>query len=245
MAVQPPPMAWIAFERGAVVHDYALLDVSAPLIRPKVRSGGPPSTSSDASRAWGCRTNLQQPADEEAVMDDPERQPGEAGRSTVVPAWVLGATNLFAMLVTAVLVGVALFLIGWLSPVLAPLGLGLFIAALAAPLFSRLVDQGRSAAVALTITVAVVLLVGAVVVAIALLSARSLSESMDAYAGAILARSADASGSGRPGGDPRPPVAGRAGGHPPECGPDRRRRREQPRVRDRHRGPAPARRRAL
>ncbi len=74
-------------------------------------------------------------------MDDPERQPGEAGRSTVVPAWVLGATNLFAMLVTAVLVGVALFLIGWLSPVLAPLGLGLFIAALAAPLFSRLVDR--------------------------------------------------------------------------------------------------------
>ena len=131
-------------------------------------------------------------------MGDPERQPGEAGRSTLVPAWVLGATNLFAMLVTAVLVGVALFLIGWLSPVLAPLGLGLFIAALAAPLFSRLVDQGRSAAVALTITVAVVLLVGAVVVAIALLSARSLSESMDAYAGAILARSADASGSGVP-----------------------------------------------
>ena len=127
-------------------------------------------------------------------MDDPERQAGEAGRSTLVPAWVLGATNLFAMLVTAVLVGVALFLIGWFSPVLAPLGLGLFIAALAAPLFSRLVDRGRSAAVALTITVAVVLLVGAVVVAIALLSARSLSESMDAYAGAIRARSADASG---------------------------------------------------
>ena len=111
-------------------------------------------------------------------MDDPERQAGEAGRSTLMPAWVLGATNLFA--------------------VLAPLGLGLFIAALAAPLFSRLVDQGRSAAVALTITVAVVLLVGAVVVAIALLSARSLSESMDAYAGAIRARSADASATGVP-----------------------------------------------
>ena len=69
-------------------------------------------------------------------MGDPERQPGEAGRPTVVPAWVLGATNLFAMLVTAVLVGVALFLVGWLSPVLAPMGLGLFIAALAAPLFA-------------------------------------------------------------------------------------------------------------
>ena len=42
------------------------------------------------------------------------------------------------MLVTAVVVGLALFLIGWLAPVLAPLGLGLFLAALAAPLFTWL-----------------------------------------------------------------------------------------------------------
>ena len=127
-------------------------------------------------------------------MDDPERQAGAAGRSTLVPEWVLGATNLFAMLVTAVLVGVALFLIGWFSPVLAPLGLGLFIAALAAPLFGWLVDRGRSASTAaLAITIGVVLLIGAAIVAIALFSARSLSESLDTYAGAIRARSADAS----------------------------------------------------
>src|SRR6185503_7993807 len=125
-------------------------------------------------------------------MDDPERQPSTAGRPALVPEWVLGATNLFAMLVTTVLVGVTLFLIGWLSPVLAPLGLGLFIAALAAPLFGWLVDRGRSASIALAITITAVLLIGAVIVAIALLSARSLSESLDTYAGEIRARSPDA-----------------------------------------------------
>ena len=31
------------------------------------------------------------------MIDDPERQTGEAGRSTLVPPWVLGATNLFAI----------------------------------------------------------------------------------------------------------------------------------------------------
>ena len=131
-------------------------------------------------------------------MDDPERQAGAAGRPTLVPEWVLGATNLFAMLVTAVLVGVALFLIGWFSPVLAPLGLGLFIAALAAPLFGWLVDRGRSASMALGITIGAVVLIGAAVVAIALLSARSLSESLDTYAGEIRARSADATAMGVP-----------------------------------------------
>ena len=49
------------------------------------------------------------------------------------------------MLVTAVAVGLGLFLIGWLAPVLAPMGLGLFLAALAAPLFSWLERRGGSA----------------------------------------------------------------------------------------------------
>ena len=131
-------------------------------------------------------------------MDDPERQVGAPAGSHLVPEWVQGATNLFAMLVTAVLVGIALFLIGWFSPVLAPLGLGLFIAALATPLFSSLVARGRSAPAALAVTIGVVVLVGAAVVVIALLSARSLSTSLDTYAGEIRARFSDASTSGAP-----------------------------------------------
>lgn len=126
-------------------------------------------------------------------MDDAERETRAPRPAALVPEWVQGATNLFAMLVTAVLVGIALFLIGWFSPVLAPVGLGLFIAALAAPLFGWLVDRGRSAPAALAITIGVVLVVGVAIVLIALLSARSLADSLDAYAGAIRARYADPS----------------------------------------------------
>ena len=131
-------------------------------------------------------------------MDDPERQAGPAGRSAVVPDWVQGATNLFAMLVTAVLVGIALFLIGWSSPVLAPLGLGLFLAALAAPLFGVLVDRGLSAPLALGITIGLVVLIGGAVVVLGLVSARSLTDSLDTYAGEIRARYADGSTASAP-----------------------------------------------
>src|SRR3954449_9173925 len=88
----------------------------------------------------------------------------DGGTARYVPSWLRGATNLFAMLVTAVLVGAALFLVAWLSPVLAPLGLGLFLAAIAAPLFTRLRERGASAAIALTITVAVVAIGGVAVI---------------------------------------------------------------------------------
>jgi AI-2 transport protein TqsA len=131
-------------------------------------------------------------------MDDPERQTGTPGRDALVPKGVQGATNLFALLVTGVLVGSALFLIGWLSPVLAPIGLGLFVAALAAPLFGRLVDRGRSAPFALVITIGVVVVIGGGIVIIGLLSARSLADSMDTYAGEIRGRFADGSTSSAP-----------------------------------------------
>jgi AI-2 transport protein TqsA len=111
---------------------------------------------------------------------------------------VQGATNLFAMLVTAVLVGVALFLIGWSSPVLAPLGLGLFLAALAAPLFGVLVDRGLSAPLSLGITIGLVVLIGGAVVVLGLVSARSLTDSLDTYAGEIRARYADGSTASAP-----------------------------------------------
>jgi predicted PurR-regulated permease PerM len=103
------------------------------------------------------------------------------GGSGFVPGWVRGATNLFAMLVTAVLVGVALFLVAWLAPVLAPLGLGLFLAALAAPLFTWLVERGLRAALALTLTIGLLVVLGAGLVVLALAGAAALTESLAAY----------------------------------------------------------------
>ena len=131
-------------------------------------------------------------------MDDPERQTGMPVRGVLVPPWAQGATNLFAMLLTGVLVGSALFLIGWFSPVLAPLGLGLFVTALAAPLFGRLVGRGQLAPVALVVIDGVVVLIGGGIVVIGLLSARSLADSMDTYAGEIRGRFADGSTSSAP-----------------------------------------------
>jgi AI-2 transport protein TqsA len=112
---------------------------------------------------------------------------------SLVPRWVRGNTNLFAMLVAAVVVGVGLFLIAWLAPVLAPLGLGLFLAALAAPLFTWLETRGRSAALALTVTVALVLVIGAGLVVLALVGARSLAEGLVGYSDALESRYPDVS----------------------------------------------------
>ena len=106
----------------------------------------------------------------------------------LVPTWVRGNTNLFAMLVAGVVVGLGLFLISWLSPVLAPLGLGLFLAALAAPLFTWLEARGRSAALALTLTVGIVLVVGAALVLLALSGAASLADGLVTYSDALEAR---------------------------------------------------------
>src|SRR4029078_3987535 len=101
-------------------------------------------------------------------MTDGTEPEAAAGSQPLVPTWVRGNTNLFAMLVAGVVVGVGVFLISWLSPVLAPLVLGLFLAALAAPLFTWLEARGRSAALALTLTVGIVLVVGAALVLLAL-----------------------------------------------------------------------------
>ena len=114
--------------------------------------------------------------------------PAGPASSSLVPTWVRGNTNLFAMLAAAVTVGLALFLIAWLAPVLAPLGLGLFLAALAAPLFTWLAERGRSAALALTITVALVLVVGGALIVLAIAGARSLAEGLVGYSDALESR---------------------------------------------------------
>jgi predicted PurR-regulated permease PerM len=132
-----------------------------------------------------------------AGRDDIAAAPGQpAGRapgSSLVPTWVRGNTNLFAMLVAGVTVGLALFLIGWLAPVLAPLGLGLFLAALAAPLFTWLEERGRSAALALAITVTLVVAIGAGLVVLAIVGAKSLAEGLVGYSDALETRYPDVS----------------------------------------------------
>jgi predicted PurR-regulated permease PerM len=119
-----------------------------------------------------------------------------AQRRLIAPSWVRGNSNLFAMLVTAVLVGAALWLVGWLSPVFAPFGLGLFLAAIAAPLFGRLERSGASPAVALTVTVAVILAVGFAVVWVLLASAQALGASLSVYADDLQARYSELAASG-------------------------------------------------
>ena len=123
----------------------------------------------------------------------PGQAAGRSSGSSLVPPWVRGNTNLFAMLVASVMVGLALFLIAWLAPVLAPLGLGLFLAALAAPLFTWLHERGRSAALALTLTVTLVLVVGASLVVLAIVGAQSLAAGLVGYSDALQTRYPDVS----------------------------------------------------
>jgi predicted PurR-regulated permease PerM len=122
------------------------------------------------------------------MTDAGTEREAEPGSQPLVPTWVRGNTNLFAMLVAGVVVGLGLFLISWLSPVLAPLGLGLFLAALAAPLFTWLEARGRSAALALSLTVGIVLVVGAGLVVLALSGAASLTNGLVTYSDALEAR---------------------------------------------------------
>jgi predicted PurR-regulated permease PerM len=125
---------------------------------------------------------------DDPTADSPGAPAGREPAATLVPRWVRGNTNLFAMLVAAVMAGLALFLIGWLAPVLAPMGLGLFLAALAAPLFTWLAERGRSATLALALTIAVLVAVGAVLVAITLAGARALTDGLATYSAALETR---------------------------------------------------------
>jgi predicted PurR-regulated permease PerM len=96
------------------------------------------------------------------------------------------------ILISAVAAGALLFLIGWGAPVLAPLGLGLFVAALAAPLFSWFEGRGLSSPIALIATVSIVLLIGAALVLLAVISAQALADSLDRYSADLDTRYSDA-----------------------------------------------------
>ena len=123
----------------------------------------------------------------------PSDPSGEAPGTTLVPRWVRGNTNVFATLVACVMVGLALFLIGWLAPVVAPMGLGLFLAALAAPMFTWLEQRGRSPALALTLTIAVVLAIGVGLILLALAGAAALADGIVTYSDDLRSRYPDAS----------------------------------------------------
>ena len=96
-------------------------------------------------------------------------------------------------LVACVMVGLALFLIGWLAPVVAPMGHGLFLAALAAPMFTWLEQRGRSPALALTLTIAVVLAIGVGLVSLVLAGAAALTDGIVTYADDLRSRYPDVS----------------------------------------------------
>jgi AI-2 transport protein TqsA len=119
------------------------------------------------------------------------RLTGAAIDPSFLPPWVRGHTNLAAMLVTTVMVGLALFLISWLAPVLAPLGLGLFLAALAAPIFTWLDERGRSAALALSLTIGLVVVIGGALILLILSGARELTEGIATYSTSLQARYPD------------------------------------------------------
>ena len=103
-----------------------------------------------------------------------------------------GSPGTLGPLVAAVAAGLLLYLTAWAAPVVAPLGLGLFLAALAAPLFGRLEARGTSPPVALLVTVGVVLAVGVAIVVLLLVSARTLTDSLAGYATELEPRYADA-----------------------------------------------------
>ena len=119
------------------------------------------------------------------------RPTGTAIDPSFLPPWVRGHTNLAAMLVTTVMVGLTLFLISWLAPVLAPLGLGLFLAALAAPIFTWLDERGRSAVLALTLTIGLVVVIGGALILLILSGARELAEGIATYSTSLQARYPD------------------------------------------------------
>lgn len=118
----------------------------------------------------------------------PDRRSTDPTDPSLLPHWVRGYTNLFATLVAGVVGGIGLFLLGWLSPVIGPMGLGLFLAALAAPLFRWFERRGRSVGLALTLTVLVVVAVGAGIVILTFAGAGALADGLATYSSALESR---------------------------------------------------------
>jgi predicted PurR-regulated permease PerM len=121
------------------------------------------------------------------ALADPSPEPSGHARPGLVES-LRGRSTLSATLVTAVAVGLLLYLVQWASPVLGPLFLGLFITALVAPLFGWLLDRAGSPTLALVVTVGVVLAVGGVIVLLAFASANQLADAIGSYGDQVVAR---------------------------------------------------------
>jgi predicted PurR-regulated permease PerM len=120
---------------------------------------------------------------------------GDPGPSSSAGPFIRSSAPPASALLAVVLVGILLYLVSWAAPVLAPLGLGIFLAALAAPLFTWLEGRGLSSPVALTATIGLVLVVGGLIALLALASAQALTDGLATYTSDLQTRYADASGS--------------------------------------------------
>ena len=99
-----------------------------------------------------------------------------------------GATSLAVIVATSVALGILVFLTHWAAPLLAPMLLGLMLTALATPLFARFVGSGRSATVAMVITIGVLVIVGGGIALLSIYSGRQLTESLALYTDELLLR---------------------------------------------------------
>jgi AI-2 transport protein TqsA len=122
-------------------------------------------------------------------MSEPATAAGPAPSSGPGSAGLGGATTLAAILLTALAIGGLVFLTNWAAALLAPLMLGLILTALATPLFETFVERGRSATLAMVITVVVVVLVGGLLVMLSIYSSRELLASLSLYTDQINAQS--------------------------------------------------------
>jgi predicted PurR-regulated permease PerM len=122
------------------------------------------------------------------TAETPRGRSGDPNDPMLLPHWVRGHTNLFATLVAAVVGGIGLFLIGWLAPVIGPMGAGLFLAALASPLLRWFERRGRSVGLALTLTVGLMVVLGVVLIVLTIVAARSLTEGLAEYSSALHSR---------------------------------------------------------
>jgi AI-2 transport protein TqsA len=124
-------------------------------------------------------------------MDQPSVETATSGPRTssgLRMADLGGGTTLAALLLTAVAIGILVFLTSWAAPLLGPLFLGGILTALATPLFETFVRRGRNTTMAMVFTIVVVVLVGGSLALLSIYSGRQLVASLAIYADQIEAR---------------------------------------------------------
>ena len=124
-------------------------------------------------------------------MDERLGDPAAAGSTTGFSpsmAGLSGATSLALIIATSVAIGILVFLTHWAAPLLAPMLLGLILTALATPLFARFLASGRSATMAMVITIVVLVIVGGGIAVLSIYSGRQLTESLASYSDELLLR---------------------------------------------------------